>query len=112
MLTKGRGKQFIQKTFTLATSSISINGLAYPSSSLRTLQNPKASGLGTGPHGGDDGDETVDEDYNEANFEPHSTVLAQKCQSLSSTLEQETLELCMLRREAPEKAAREWKLGV
>jgi hypothetical protein len=115
LIESGVTKKFIQKTFTLATSSISINGLAYPSSSLRTLQKPKTSASGTDPkaksNSNADEEEAEEGDYDEEHYEPHSTTLAQKCQSLSSTLEQETLELCMLRREAPEKAAREWRVA-
>ncbi|KAI9892575.1 MAG: hypothetical protein M1814_001268 [Vezdaea aestivalis] len=81
-------EDFIQQTFTAVRSNSSINGLAFPS------REDNSSEGALDP---------------EEQYEPHSAALATKCQTLSSQLEQEILELSDLRREAPVKYARLWR---
>lgn len=83
--------QYIHRTFSYALPNLSINGIDQTTNNSSLLK------------------ESTAEEEEEEHYERYDHQLAQRVQSLYATLETETLGLAQLRREAPVRAAKEFR---
>lgn len=109
-------QQFITRTLTHARQNLTINGLDLPppppaASKKTTTSRSTRSHTANDPDPSAAADADDEEEEGGIEYEPYDARLATRLQALYQALENETMAVARLRREAPRKAAEGWRAG-